>query len=150
MYCQNCGSVLGQDARFCQSCGKAQSPAQPLPPVPTPPIAAPIRAVQPQKPRSKVLWLVIGGIVLLVIIIGMLGKSPSDNSGTEKQNPRQPLDQDNRRQRRHSSMLSRRANIYPKRRRLSNWVQPPTRLKRVFVTCVRFPNPLPKLHRQRA
>jgi hypothetical protein len=48
--------------------------------VPTPPIAAPIRAVQPQKPRSKVLWLVIGGIVLLVIIIGMLGKSPSDNS----------------------------------------------------------------------
>ncbi len=80
MYCQNCGSVLGQDARFCQSCGKAQSPAQPLPSVPTPPIAAPIRAVQPQKPRSKVLWLVIGGIVLLVIIIGMLGKSPSDNS----------------------------------------------------------------------
>lgn len=80
MYCQNCGSALSQDARFCQSCGKAQSPAQPLPPVQPPPIAAPIRAVQPQKPKSKVLWLVIGGIVLLVIIIGTLGKSPSDNS----------------------------------------------------------------------
>jgi hypothetical protein len=38
------------------------------------------RSIQPQqKPKSKVLWLVIGGIVLFVIIIGMLGK-PSDNS----------------------------------------------------------------------
>jgi len=83
MYCQNCGSVLGQDARFCQSCGKPQSLPQPPSPLSVTP--APIaRTIQPQqKPKSKVLWLVIGGIVLLVIIIGMLGKSPSDNSGTE-------------------------------------------------------------------
>ena len=83
MYCQNCGSVLSQDARFCQSCGKPQS--LPQPPSPPPVTPAPIpRTIQPQqKPRSKILWLVMGGIVLLVIIIGMLGKSPSDNSSTE-------------------------------------------------------------------
>jgi hypothetical protein len=83
MYCQNCGSVLSQDARFCQSCGKPQS--LPQPPSPPPVTSAPVaRTIQPQqKPKSKILWLVIGGIVLLVIIIGMLGKSPSDNSGTE-------------------------------------------------------------------
>lgn len=82
MYCQNCGSVLSQDARFCQSCGRPQSfPQPPSPPVTPAPVA---RTIQPQqKPKSKVLWLVIGGIVLFVIIIGMLGKSPSDNSGTE-------------------------------------------------------------------
>lgn len=83
MYCQNCGSVLSQDARFCQSCGKPQTlPQAPSsPPVTPTPIA---RTIQPQqKPKSKILWLVMGGIVLLVIIIGMLGKSPSDNSGTE-------------------------------------------------------------------
>ncbi len=80
MYCQNCGSVLGQHAPFCQSCGKPQS--LPQPPSPPPVTPAPVaRTIQPQqKPKSKVLWLVIGGIVLLVIIIGMLGKSPSDNS----------------------------------------------------------------------
>ena len=85
MYCQNCGSALSQDARFCQSCGKAQSPLQPLPPVPPPPVAVPItRTIQPQqKPKSKTLWIVIGGVLLLVVIIGILGKSPSDNSGTE-------------------------------------------------------------------
>jgi hypothetical protein len=83
MYCQNCGSALSQDARFCQSCGRPQTFPQPpsQPPMTQAPIA---RTVQPQqKPKSKVLWLVMGGIVLLVIIIGMLGKSPSDNSGTE-------------------------------------------------------------------
>src|ERR1700730_7744561 len=82
MYCQNCGSVLSQDARFCQSCGKQQSLPQPaLSPVTQAPVA---RTIQPQqKPKSKVLWLFVGGIVLLVIIIGMLGKSPSDNSGSE-------------------------------------------------------------------
>jgi zinc ribbon protein len=83
MYCQNCGSALSQDARFCQSCGKPQSlPQAPSPPVNPTPIA---RTIQPQqKPKSKILWLVIGGIVLLVIIIGMLGKSPSDNSSEGK------------------------------------------------------------------
>jgi hypothetical protein len=83
MYCQNCGSVLSQDARFCQSCGKPQSLPQPPSPPPVTPVPV-ARTIQPQqKPKSKVLWLVIGGIVLLVIIIGMLGKPPSDNSGTE-------------------------------------------------------------------
>jgi zinc-ribbon domain len=83
MYCQNCGSVLSQDARFCQSCGKPQSLPQPPPPPPVTPVPI-ARTIQPQqKPKPKILWLVMGGIVLLVIIIGMLGKSPSDNSGTD-------------------------------------------------------------------
>ena len=80
MYCQNCGAVLSQDARFCQSCGRQQSLPQPSPPPLTPtPVA---RTIQPQqKPKSKIVWLVMGGIVLL-IIIAILGKSPSDNSGS--------------------------------------------------------------------
>jgi len=81
MYCQNCGSALSQDARFCQSCGRPQS--LPKPPSPPPMTPAPIaRTVQPQqKPKSKILWFVMGGIGL-VIIIGLLGKSPSDNSNS--------------------------------------------------------------------
>jgi hypothetical protein len=82
MYCQNCGSVLSQDARFCQSCGKPQT----LPQTPSPPpmIPAPIaRTIQPQiKPKSKIFWIV-GGVILLVVIVSILGKSPSDNSGTD-------------------------------------------------------------------
>lgn len=89
MYCQNCGSVLSQDARFCQSCGRAQSLPQPAPsPVTQAPV---VRTIQPQqKPKSKVLWLFVGGIVLLVIIIGILGKSPSDNSGSEGRKTESP------------------------------------------------------------
>lgn len=83
MYCESCGSVLSQDARFCQSCGRPQNLPQP----PSPPSMASVpvaRNIQPQqKPKSKALWLVIGGIVLFVIIIGMLGKSPSDNSDSD-------------------------------------------------------------------
>ncbi len=80
MYCQNCGSALSQDARFCQSCGRPQS--LPQPPSPPPMTPAPVaRTIQPQqKPQSKIVWLVVGGVVLLVIIIGMFGNSSSDNS----------------------------------------------------------------------
>ena len=85
MYCQNCGTALSEDARFCQKCGRAQLPPQPMPFPPPVQTAAPPRIVQAQKPKSKALWLVIGGIVLLVIIIGILGKSPSDNSGSGNQ-----------------------------------------------------------------
>jgi hypothetical protein len=82
MYCQNCGSVLSQEARFCQSCGKPQPLPEPLPPQP-PLVAAPVtQAVQPQKPKSRIFWIVVGGIIL-AIIVGIFGKSPSDNSGTE-------------------------------------------------------------------
>jgi hypothetical protein len=82
MYCQRCGSVLGQNARFCQSCG------DPQPPVPTPVVPAPDAAqavTRTQKPKSKIFWIVMGGI-LLVVIVSILGKSPSDNneSGREK------------------------------------------------------------------
>ena len=147
MYCQNCGSALSQDARFCQSCGKAQSPAQPLPPVPPPPIAAPIRAIEPTKAEVQ------GSLArhrrhrvagdyhrdARQIPFGQLPK---------KQNLRQPLDQD-RPHRRRSLMLSRQATIYPKQRRLSIRMRPLTRLKRVFVICVRFQKLPPKLHRQR-
>lgn len=80
MYCKSCGSLLSQDARFCQSCGIPQNTAQP--PSPPPMTSAPVaRNLQPQqKPKSKTLWLVIGVILLCVIIIGILSKSPSDKS----------------------------------------------------------------------
>jgi hypothetical protein len=88
MYCQNCGSALSQDARFCQSCGRPQTLPQP-PSLPTPAVI--VRTIQTQqKPKSKTLWLVIGGIVLLVIIIGRLGKSPLDNSHTESGQKTEP------------------------------------------------------------
>ena len=80
MYCQNCGSVLSQDARFCQSCGKPQT----LPQTPSPPpmIPAPIaRTIQPQiKPKSKIFGIV-GGVILPVVIVSILGKSPSTTPG---------------------------------------------------------------------
>ena len=81
MYCQRCGSVLGQNARFCQSCGNPQPPV-PQPIVSTPSVAQAVPHVQ--KPQSsKTLWIVIGGVVLLFVIVSILGKSSSDNSGTE-------------------------------------------------------------------
>jgi zinc-ribbon domain len=78
MYCQNCGSALSQDARFCQSCGRPQS--LPQPPSPRPVTPAPTPQPVQQKPKSNIVWLAVGGIVLLVIIIGMFGKSSSDKS----------------------------------------------------------------------
>lgn len=75
MYCQNCGSVSNQGARFCQSCGKQQA----LPQKPSSPI--PSRVVQPrQKSKSKVLWWLIGGIVLMAIVIVLLDKSSRDSN----------------------------------------------------------------------
>ncbi|MGH9529512.1 MAG: hypothetical protein ACRD2S_06275 [Terriglobales bacterium] len=88
-YCQYCGSVLNQAAaRFCQSCGKPQ----PLPLSQSSPVtlASVTRTLEPQqKPKSKGLWLVIGGIVLFVVIVAMLGKHASDNSD-EESNPERP------------------------------------------------------------
>lgn len=99
MYCQNCGTALSQDARFCQSCGRRQIPPQPpSPPLPQPITQAPAtRTVQPQpqqKPISKVLWLVIGGIVLLVVIIGMLGKPDNSADNREKTESSTTAEQD--------------------------------------------------------
>jgi hypothetical protein len=76
MYCQSCGSLLSQDARVCSSCGRPQ-----LPPVrlasSTP---APVVATTQQKRSSSLgLWLVVGGIVLFATIVGIIGKSPTDN-----------------------------------------------------------------------
>jgi hypothetical protein len=64
MYCQNCGSVVTQDARFCQSCGRPQSLPQPSSQSPPAPTAVP-QAVQ-RRPKSKILWLIMGGIVLAI------------------------------------------------------------------------------------
>jgi hypothetical protein len=78
MYCQNCGSFVGENVRFCQSCGKSQAPV-PLPVVPTPNVAQVPRQNAPPKKQSKVFWLIMGGI-LLAIIAGIIGKSPSGSS----------------------------------------------------------------------
>ena len=82
MYCQRCGSVLGQNARFCQSCGNPQPTVVP-PSVPAPSVVQ--AAPQLQKQQSKTLWIVIGGVVLLFIIVSILGKSPSDNSDSSRE-----------------------------------------------------------------
>jgi len=81
MYCQNCGSFVGENVRFCQSCGKSQAPV-PLPVVPTPNAAQVPRQYAPPKKQSTILWLVVGGVVLLVAIVGIIGKSPSDSSSS--------------------------------------------------------------------
>lgn len=84
MYCHRCGAAVGQDARFCQSCGNPRPPVQP-PTVaaPTVPQAVPKvaqAAAKVQKP-SQIFWIV--GAVLLVVSVSILGRAPSsDNSGT--------------------------------------------------------------------
>jgi hypothetical protein len=84
MYCQSCGSLLSQDARFCSSCGRQQLPPVPVatPPAPTSVLATP---QQQKRSRSKILWLVVGGIVLFVAIVGIIGKSPTDSSSSTTQ-----------------------------------------------------------------
>ena len=77
MHCQSCGSLLGQDARFCSSCGRQQLPPAPVE-SPTP---APVVATTQQQKRliTRRLWLVVGGIVLFAAIAGIIGKSPTDS-----------------------------------------------------------------------
>lgn len=78
MYCQNCGSFVGENVRFCHSCGKSQV-SVPLPVVPTPNVAQVPRQTALPKKQSKVFWLIMGGI-LLAIIAGIISKSPSGSS----------------------------------------------------------------------
>jgi hypothetical protein len=84
MYCQRCGSLLSQDARFCSSCGGQQ-----LPPVPTATPSAPIPVLaaphQQKRSSSLILWLVMGGIVLFIAIVGIVDKSPKDGSTSTTQ-----------------------------------------------------------------
>jgi hypothetical protein len=87
MHCPNCGSIIVQHARFCNSCGK------PLPPVS--PVTAPQGAVTPQAApgggfpgtgRPKFLWPVLGGILFLVIvfIIGTAPKTRTNEDSSKK------------------------------------------------------------------
>lgn len=82
MYCQECGSVLDQNARFCQSCGKPESPAS-SPAVPTTNAPQVSRQDSPprQRPQSKILWLIMGGIILAVIV-AIIVRSQSDSSNS--------------------------------------------------------------------
>lgn len=82
MYCQNCGSVIGENAGFCQWCGKPQSP------IPSPTVSGVNTApafrqdAQPGKPpKSKIFWLITGGVILAVIA-SITGRSPSDRSSS--------------------------------------------------------------------
>jgi hypothetical protein len=77
MYCQHCGSVLGENARFCRSCGQSQVPSS----------TVTMNAVQvsrqgsnPKGNRNPSLWLICGGIIILGVIASMIGRSPSDSS----------------------------------------------------------------------
>ncbi len=80
MYCQQCGSVVDQNAQFCQSCGKLQSPG-PSPVVPTMNASQASRQDAPsrKRPQSKILWLIVGGITMAVIAVIII-RSPSDGS----------------------------------------------------------------------
>jgi zinc ribbon protein len=85
MYCQNCGSVLSDGARFCESCGTPKSPAPP----PIPPTAGTLQrhAETKGQPRSKLIWLVPAGIVVLVVIVGIIVGSSDKTPSTAEQNP---------------------------------------------------------------
>ena len=74
MYCQNCGSVLSEDARFCQSCGRPQSLPQPPPPPPVTPAS-----VQNQDSPDltflqtvRVMNRVYKSVLLLVVLVGII------------------------------------------------------------------------------
>lgn len=90
MYCQNCGSPVSQDARFCQLCGKRQVPPVPVVTPPSPAAQALVSPQQQKRSSSKILWLVMGGIVPLVAIVGIIGKSPTDNSTSANQQSSAP------------------------------------------------------------
>jgi len=86
MYCQGCGFVLSQDARFCKNCGKPQSPAVSAPmPSSVPAPTAPIVRVE-KRTRSRILWLVLVGLVLIIIV----SQSPWDNSTSTGSSPTTP------------------------------------------------------------
>jgi hypothetical protein len=90
VYCQNCGAVLAQDANFCPSCGKPQTPAS-SPTVSTTNAVqiSPLDALPRKRPQSKTVWLVMGGIILAVIA-GIIGRSPSDSSTPSTQQSSTP------------------------------------------------------------
>jgi hypothetical protein len=90
MYCQHCGSVLGENAVFCQSCGKSRS-LVPSPTVSTRNAAQVSRQDAPpgKRPQSKIFLLIIGGIILAVFA-SMIGRSPSDSSTSTTQQSSPP------------------------------------------------------------
>jgi hypothetical protein len=88
MYCQNCGSAISQNARFCESCGQPQAPSPIVSTTNAPQVAQPGK-----RPKSKIFWLIMVGIIL-AIIAGVIGNSPSDSSSKEPSTPPKPMQSD--------------------------------------------------------
>lgn len=82
MYCQSCGSLLPQDARFCSSCGRQQLAFPKITPPPAQVGAPPPRHKQS---GSKVLLLVVGCIILFAVIAGVIDKPTPDSSNSMAQ-----------------------------------------------------------------
>lgn len=71
MFCQNCGAVINDTARFCENCGAAVvTAAAPVTPVYTPvePDAQPEKTVVEEQPE-KAVWGIMGRFGLIVSLV---------------------------------------------------------------------------------
>ncbi len=67
MFCQQCGSTLADDAKFCDYCGAPQDAVtsqQPLDPV-----SGYGEATSPEKKKSKLPLILIGAVVLIAVVV---------------------------------------------------------------------------------
>ena len=81
MFCNRCGAALSSDAKFCDKCGAAlpvQSRVRPSPDeMPAVTAVTPRQSIPPGKSRSKLMWVVIVILALVVIRIVSIGSRES-------------------------------------------------------------------------
>jgi hypothetical protein len=88
--CSGCGQALQEVAKFCWSCGKPQPPVPSSPPLRN---AGQVYNAQPgERPESKVVWLIVGAIIIFAVIVAvaMIGNSGSDSSPSVAQQSSAP------------------------------------------------------------
>lgn len=71
MKCLSCGAIVSPRAKFCESCGKPQTPG--MPSIPLPEISAKVVFPRATDKQNRGIYLYIGGMVLVVVAFMVVG-----------------------------------------------------------------------------
>jgi hypothetical protein len=80
MFCGQCGKSIEDDSLFCRHCGTAQKPPAALPASPQPttgPTEITSDPSPPQKSGIAGLLVLVGGLLVVGLVVGSIGRSPT-------------------------------------------------------------------------